>query len=177
MNRRIITVVAVLLPLLCGARPAGADCFDPVLSAGSQTVTPGARLRFIGKGFFSFCDCIAPRRSPEPAANVKIVFIQGDRRNLLDSADADSHFEFARDVIIPLDATPGAALVRAEIDNPFRPGASIPLVIVDPQPWDVALLTVASALSVAAYLWWSERRRSVPDATTASAKLRPETEP
>lgn len=126
----LVTALLLGLPV-----PASGSCAAPSLDVAGATPSPspglggeqvpvvrlqaGQPVRVTGGGFPNFCDdtgssggCGQPR-DPEPLRDVELVVVQGERRAVLGTADADPVYTVTWDVALPADLVPGRAALVA----------------------------------------------------------------
>jgi hypothetical protein len=83
----------------------------------------GKELTVRGRWFFDECDdtgttsgCVhdEPRGAVGPSRHVRLILVQGGRTWQLGSANADNQFRTRWHVVLPADAAPGPAVLRAK---------------------------------------------------------------
>ncbi|MCZ7536912.1 MAG: hypothetical protein M5T61_14105 [Acidimicrobiia bacterium] len=113
----LMVVASVAVPV-----PAGASCVGPEIGLSATEVVAGDTITVSGSYFFVGCnDTSAPgEESPlpnVPDAGIGIVFEQGGVASTLATVDAGADFNFSTDVLVPLTAVPGDAVISARGAN------------------------------------------------------------
>jgi hypothetical protein len=100
---------------------AEARCVIPRLSSVANKGGRDAKITVTGSNFYERCNDVVTRgMAPAPmegAKKIRIVFKQGNRSVLLATVDADASLRFSIEIVVPTNATVGAATFVAEGDN------------------------------------------------------------
>jgi hypothetical protein len=117
-----VAVAVGLLWVLGSSAGAASACLPPEITVEPSTVAPGQAVTVSGRHFVTECnDVVMPGEPPPPASppatDIEIAFAQGERSVVLATVDADDDGSFRTSAIVPADAAPGPATMRATDDG------------------------------------------------------------
>ena len=121
--------LALVLAVFGNFWTAQAGCRAPTIWLSGKSGAPGTTVNVKGEWFIGECNDtnIGGIRPAQPAKNVKILFVQGKRREQIGTTAADSKFEISLEIRIPPTATPGKAFVMAEFPGLTKPTQTLPV--------------------------------------------------
>ena len=122
----IVLATAAYASTAALAPSAQASCVGPMVTIEPDHGPAGSPIMVSGSGFFAECrdvvtcevgrPCPPPEPSP-PVASVTITFTQQDRTTEVGTARPGADYRFEIQIVIPPDATPGAASLGARTSN------------------------------------------------------------
>lgn len=95
-----------------------AGCIGPTIKLDLTGGPADGKVFVAGAAFFVRCIDTGINGEPlppmEPAKGIRLYFVQGDRKVLVGTVDADRFFDFSTTVMVPSDAAVGKASFAAE---------------------------------------------------------------